>query len=145
MGGFLDVDTWSALESIATIAALGAGGMRFYVTRQRYPRALITKNFFHRALPDDRWLLHVDASIRNVGDVLLSVSRVETVVTRVAPLSKERIADVLAGHAPLDSTRPCEVQWFLVGQRIRRYEPGTAELEPGEEEHSGSTCASAGR
>lgn len=134
----LDPNFWAALESIFTIAALVVGGVWTYQLfvrqRQRYPRAVLEQRVFHRDLPDGRRMLHVAATLRNVGSVLISVDRMRTTVERVAPLAPDLLGQLLASHNPQDESGRCEIQWYRIGYRRREFEAGSIEIEPGEED-----------
>jgi len=129
-------DITEIARSFATVAAILVGGLWSYMlfvrTRQRYPRAKIKHEITHRALSDDKGLLHIAVNISNSGDVLLSVVSAQTRIQQVLPTPPEILDSVNQGLDPVQKGKT-EIEWPLIGTtRKSHWAKGKREIEPGE-------------
>lgn len=127
-------DLAGAIQAIAGTLALILGGLwtwqLFVRHRQRFPRAKVSHTVEHRALIPGRVLLHVTVELENTGDVLLRPVGYLLRVQQVLPLHP-KLAPLAAESAAL-SEADTEFPWPTLGERRKRLEGGTLELEPGE-------------
>jgi len=122
-------------ESLATIIALITGGIWGYLLfikrRQKYPRANVTHFIIHKPLSEDYVLVHVDLSISNSGEVLLSLLTTETRIQQILPVPSEVLDLVNSGIDPVKESET-EIEWPLLTLRSCKWKKGEKELEPGE-------------
>src|SRR5262245_6035031 len=83
-------DALAALESIATILAILAGGVwalsLYRKKREPQPKARIKHTVTHRRLPDNQIWLRVELSLDNCGNSLLQLNKGLTRVSQILPL-----------------------------------------------------------
>lgn len=122
-------------QSVFTIIAVLVGGIwgywLFVKNRQRYPRAQIEHSVFHRAISDDKILLHVIVKVSNLGNVLLSLVSLDTRIQKILPSSDEFIESIRKGLDTVDEGE-AEIEWPLIGSRELNLEKDKYEIEPGE-------------
>ncbi|MFY0569113.1 hypothetical protein ACN28E_35545 [Archangium lansingense] len=86
----------SAVQSLATVLALGFGGFwtykLFVQQRQHYPRARLAHHVESRPFERNSVLLSVALTVTNDGPVLLPVEYVEVVVQQILPPPLEVLA-----------------------------------------------------
>jgi hypothetical protein len=128
-------DILGIVEIFVTIIAIIIGGIwgywLFVQNRQKYPRASIVHCISHRHIGSDKLLLHVNATISNVGEVLLSLIHLETRVQQVVPLADD-VLDLVSTGENLVPEGETEVAWPLIALHEVRLERGKCEVEPGE-------------
>lgn len=136
-GGGSWVSVVSGLESLFTAVGIVVAGWWTYSLfvrqRQRYPRATLDITIHERPAGPDLQLAHVCCRVVNIGNTLVEVDLIELRLQRVAPLSPRQYRHVLSRHNPRDPTAPAQLDWPLVGHRVRGFTPAI-ELEPGEAE-----------
>lgn len=137
--GDLTLSSWKdlikVLESIFTIVAIVVGGLwgywLFVKNRQRYPRASLTHKVIHKEIEDGKNLLHVDIVIYNIGEVLLQIKDVNTIVSQVLPLCK-KISNLIENGKDPVKEGASDIEWPEIGSRAIKYREDPCEVEPGE-------------
>jgi hypothetical protein len=124
-----------SVQACATVIAIIVGGvwsyMLFVQKRQRYPRANIEHRITHRSIPDNKLLLHVAVTVRNTGDVLLSLVSGQTRIQQILPLSLELLDPISKGRDPVKAGDR-EILWPLIKLRKQKWREQECEIEPGE-------------
>ena len=140
----MELSTISATKDIADIVAAGftvlaiiVGGGWGYVLfvrkRQKYPRANTKHEITHLQIADGKLLLHVDVTISNVGDVLISlVSGIIRIQQILSPSPELMDAIKERGDPVKEGSR--EIEWPLIVERPSAWASGEFEIEPGESE-----------
>ncbi|NIV38211.1 MAG: hypothetical protein GWN58_54985 [Anaerolineae bacterium] len=121
----------AALVSIAVVVSGIWGYWLFVQNRQRYPRASITHSINLVPLAEGKRLLHVTETIRNEGDVLLSLECMETRIQQMDPPPDNLLQSVADGQRLLEEGET-EYPWPMIGLHERRWEKGRCEIEPNE-------------
>jgi hypothetical protein len=121
----------AALVSIAVVVSGIWGYWLFVQNRQRYPRASIKHSITLVPLTEDKQLLHVMETIRNEGDVLLSLQCMETRIQRMDPPPDDLLQSVAEGQELLEEGET-EYPWPMIGLHERRWEKSQCEIEPNE-------------
>lgn len=132
---------WKALleaaESGATVVALLVGGLwtyRLFVkNRERFPRAAVSHKAAVLNVSADKWLVQVESTVKNSGEVLLSLDAAWVRLQQVLPLPSAVGRRLASGQDPVLEEEQ-EVRWPVLVRRDWRWQPGSAEIEPGEEE-----------
>ena len=123
------------MQACATVAALGLGGAwsiwLFLQRRARYPRASIEHLVTHKRIRDGKVLLHIDVRISNIGEVLLLLVLLETVIQRVLPLPAKVADSIMQGSDPVPEGST-EVAWPLMKSHRKEFGKDECEIEPGE-------------
>ena len=131
-------DIVSVIQAIVTTIAIVVGGVWSYFLfvkkRQRFPRANISHQIFHKHISNGKALLNVKTIINNAGDVLLSLESGKVNVNQILPVSSEMVDLIKSGKDIVDESRR-EVDWPLIGTRSFEWEKGRCEIEPGENDH----------
>jgi hypothetical protein len=83
-------EPWKAileiLQALATIGAIIAAGVWFYMQRSTKPEIKLEQTITQRRLlPSNRWLLTVDVRATNIGKVKVDLERGEVKLTKVNP------------------------------------------------------------
>ena len=119
----------------ATVIALIVGGAwtywLFVQNRQKYPRATIGHRIRHWRLGEGRILLHVDVTMRNTGNVLISIVESRTTVQQVLPVS-EAIGQTIRDGGDLIQEGQSDVEWPTIGNIQLQYPKDECEIEPSE-------------
>lgn len=135
-GLFAHAEFLSNVEAVATVVALIVGGWwtytRFIRGRHHYPRAELTHEVLDRALGSGKRFVQVRLGIKNIGGTLMQVSLVDARVQQVSPLADDELDDQTAAAPPLDEAAPANMPWPLVARRLKTYDAGAFEIEPGE-------------
>lgn len=122
----------------ATVIAIAVAGTWTYLLfvrqRQRYPRATMVQTGLVRDLDATQRVLTVGVALTNIGQRLIQVDYVTTVVQQLAPLGPRALQGALAVHAPLDAAGRREIMWYRIGHRRTGFEAHHFEIEPGETE-----------
>jgi len=131
-------DLMSVIQAIATTIAIFIGGFWTYFLfvkkRQKFPRASISHQIFHKPLLQEKALLNVKTVLSNSGDVLLSLESGEVRVQQILPLPTDIASLIGEGQDPVPKYKT-EVDWPLIGVRSFAWEKGKCEIEPGENDH----------
>lgn len=101
----------------------------FVRRRQKYPRASISHHIAHVALEEGKLLLCVSTNITNLGEILLSLVRIETRIQQVLPLPHEVQACIALNGNPVPAGAT-EVSWPILDSH--EVELKSYEIEPGE-------------
>jgi hypothetical protein len=137
MEGFSLKDTIEIVQALATVCAIVVGGiwayMLFVKHRQKYPRATLHHEIHHTPLTSEKTLLHVDAILLNVGEVLLDLESAETRIQQIVPLEDGIRRDIETKQDPVPKDKS-ELDWPLIALREWKWSAGQCELEPGESE-----------
>lgn len=125
-------------ESVLKILALFAAGAWTYWLilhqRQWFPSANLSLKLTDYTAPDGSGLLLTEASIENTGKTLIRIDRVDSLVQRVLPTSKNFFGRMAIDHSP-ETSQFSEIQWYRIWHRVRRLkEAALIEIEPGEKE-----------
>lgn len=119
----------------ATFIAIPVAGwwsyMRFVRNRQTYPRARVEHYISHRPFAQDKVLLRVVVIITNLGEILLSLTSLETRIQQVLPPSCQVLAFVSNGRSPVRKGET-EVDWPRVDSHELSLKGEICEVEPGE-------------
>lgn len=126
-----------SVESLVTVAAVVVGGFwtykLFVKERQHFPSAIVNQELSVTLLSTGHQLVHVRLRITNTGKVLLELEWVRCRVQIVEPMNDRLAARLLQGEdLVLDGEQ--EVGWPVLSAREWEFEPGEAEIEPGEKE-----------
>lgn len=121
-------DAAAIAQSAATILAIVAGAVWFYLRRARYPRANVRHVVTHRHLGNGFVWINVRAEIENKGDVVIHLDRARTWVARVLPVHPT-IGGTLSRHVDPVPEGRTSVPWPTQGDRPvaglgREIEPG---------------------
>ncbi|OPY69254.1 MAG: hypothetical protein A4E63_01857 [Syntrophorhabdus sp. PtaU1.Bin050] len=131
-------DAINIIQTIVTTIAILVGGLWSYFLfvkkRQRFPRASISHQIFHKPILDGKIFLNVKTIINNTGDVLLCLESGIVRVQRILPVSPE-MADSFKNISDPVPQGEKEVDWPLIGTRPFQWEKGNCEIEPGENDH----------
>ncbi len=129
-------DSFEALQSIATVAAISIGAlwtyMLFVKRRERYPRADLKQRVEFWAVSETQRVLRVALIIENKSQVLLRVTKGSTWIQQMKPWPTEAIEARAAAQAePLagGKTPPAEVGWPIIAEQAHSSD---REIEPGE-------------
>jgi len=128
-------DLLEAVHSLASIIALGVGGVwaynAFIRKRETYPRANVSHRIMHRSICSEKTLLRVAVYIENPGDVLLSLAHGMIRIQEMSPwlTSLKQISVSPIGYAADGDT---EIAWPRICEREFRWKSGEREIEPGE-------------
>lgn len=130
------------LQPAVTVLAIIIGGiwtyMLFVQRRQKYPRADITHDITHISLTGNKIWLHLDITLTNIGDVLLSFASAEFRIQQVLPLSPDLAQTINEGKDPVEEE--LEIGWPIICNRVRKWKEGAFEIEPGESDHVYFDC-----
>lgn len=128
-------DLIDTIQKCVTIAAVIIGGIwtynAFIEHREVYPKANLTHGITDFKLPNGDNFIRVNISIRNSGNVLLSLSKAEIRLEHVLPIN-QRILDELVSRKNKIMEGRDRFQWSPIRIRQTTWNPGTAEIEPGE-------------
>jgi hypothetical protein len=131
-------DIVSVIQAIVTTIAIVVGGVwsyfLFFKKRQRFPRANISHQIFHKHISNGKTLLNVKTIINNAGDVLLSLESGRVNVNKILPVSSEMVDLIKSGEDIVDESKR-EVDWPLIGTRSFKWAKGRCEIEPRENDH----------
>jgi hypothetical protein len=126
-------DAISALESLATIAALIIGAIwtwkAFIRNRLKFPSATI-EHLITSWRDEDKIFLRVTVRITNTGSVLIQLAEGKTWIEKLTPLPSKVKSAASADKSPVESGKH-EIDWSLLG----KYELTTKdhiEIEPKE-------------
>ncbi len=124
-------------QAVLTTIAIIIGGiwtyLRFIKNRLRFPRAELSHTIIYKPLRDKKALLRINLKVLNKGDVLLPISNTWTRISQILPMGEDTL-EALATGKDLPRDNDAEIKWPELGTREISYEPGTAEIEPGESE-----------
>ncbi len=128
-------DIVEIVQGIITAIGIVVGGVWAYLLfvrkRQKYPRADITHEITHYLITDDKVLLHVTVTVKNVGDVLLQLVSGVMRIQQILPLLPEITKAVHEGRDPVGKEMT-EVAWPEIVSRNTLGKPEEIEIEPGE-------------
>lgn len=135
----MSLDDWKTLaetiQAFVTSLGLLAAGLWSYLLfvkrRQRFPRAELRHEVALIRPSPTHTILHVKATLRNVGDVLIRVVSARVHVGRVLPLTEEATTKLQEG-CDLVSAGESDVRWPTVGSRECPWTENPCEIEPGE-------------
>ncbi len=91
----------------------------------------MTHKVIHKEIDDGKNLLHVDIMIYNIGEVLLQIKDVNTIVSQVLPLHKE-ISNLIENGKDLIKEGASDIEWPEIGSRAIKFREDPCEVEPGE-------------
>jgi len=132
-------NVFGGIASIATALGVAAGGVwaywQFFEKRESYPKAEIVHNIESLALPENRILIRIEASVENTGTTALSLTSGVVRVESVLPLSKS-VASSLKEYSGLNSEGQTFIRWPTIATRELVWKPGEFEIEPGETDHA---------
>lgn len=143
MNVIADLETWTGISEIFSNAITGAAVIvgaiwaywRFVRERTRWPRAEVDIYFTQRSLGESTILLNVKVKVKNDGRGLMELTKLRLDLHRVLPLGGEMRGKIERGKQFEPGS--VEANWPLIGQLVRDWENGTAELEPGETDEFG--------
>lgn len=125
----------SAIQSLVTAIGILVGGswayMRFVMHRENRPKIQILQVATHRLLGDQWKLIHVEATIRNIGKALVPLKLAKTLLFKVLPLQEPLMEKLEAGVEIFDENRTSN-PWPQISRRIWEWAEDEAEIEPGE-------------
>ena len=135
----MGVERWKTvsetLQAFATTAALLIAGVWTYLLfvrqRQRFPRADLHLKITSKRLSPSHDLLHIQATMKNVGNVLISLASARARIGRVTPLSSD-LRTVLATGGDLVQANETDIRWPELGRRDCAWPDNPREIEPGE-------------
>jgi hypothetical protein len=134
-----DLTTWKtgidiAASVVQTLAILIAGIWaiwRFWVNREKHPKAEIQHDVEALQLSAGRLLIHVAITVKNISSVLMQPTVLLVRVLQVLPLDKELARRVVKGESLIRSeTR--QGDWLGIGQYESNYTANEVQIEPGE-------------
>ena len=122
-------------KEVIEAGAIIVGGiwtwMLFVSKRQRYPRASITHSVEFKELDDGYSLVHVTVTVKNPGEVLLSLISHFTRLQIVVPPEAQLLADLRSGKTPVRAGET-EYPWPMSDEYRSNWSHATREIEPGE-------------
>lgn len=123
------------VQSVITIVAFIIGGIWTYLLfikkRLRFPRANVEHEISHFKLNSDFFLLHVKVKITNIGNVLLSLEKMEVRVQQVSPIHDDLSSSITINNKAKDR-KTAEIMWPMLDERNSLFESKLYEIEPGE-------------
>jgi hypothetical protein len=131
---------WKDLASIVqsvftTIGIVVAGAWafhRFCLRRERAPRVNLVHKISDRPIIANKRLLHVEAEMSNLGDVIFSVGSGLTCVQQILPILNDLETKINNGADPVPEGKT-EIDWPLITELKKTEWPaGEFEIEPGE-------------
>jgi len=143
----LAMDIIVGLTTAIGIVVSGIWAYRLFVRkRQKYPRATVSHAITHKPLSGDKVLLHVELTISNIGDILISLGSLATWIQQVLPPPAE-VLDLLRDERAMVKDGESEYGWPEIGScdldfHAQKPEKGPGdgkrevepEIEPGERE-----------
>ncbi|MDY6796193.1 MAG: hypothetical protein SWK76_13095 [Actinomycetota bacterium] len=116
--------------SIATCLAILAGGYwtysLFIKNRQKYPRAEINHSIYPLQISGQESLIRVDVIIKNLGNVLLQLSKGATCAYQFFPIPEDVIAEIqcteVEGMPFVNKQNKCELDWPILCRKEFDYE-----------------------
>jgi hypothetical protein len=135
----MSLDEWKTLaetiQALTTSLGLLAAGLWSYLLfvkrRQRFPRAELWHEVALIRRSPNHAILHVKATLRNIGDVLIRVIAAKVHVGRVLPLTDEAMTKLEEGCDLVVAGEP-DIRWPTVGSRECPWSERPCEIEPGE-------------
>ncbi len=132
------MDAWQVwgqlIETYLTSAAIVLGGIwvykNYFRQRVRYPW-LKTEIHVAPVKIDAGWILHINASLENTGEVRARVSKAELRLRQIVPLPYEIEEAVANGYDPV-SEGESEIVWPMLAVRNWEAKEGGFEVEPKE-------------
>lgn len=128
-------DIVDVIHKIVMVVAIGFSGVwgywLFVQNRQRYPHASVAHKITHLPLCNGKLLLHVTETVRNEGNILLSLEFVQTRVQRVLPPPDDLLQSIQGG-APLLAEGERQYLWPLIGLHECKWAKDECEVEPNE-------------
>jgi hypothetical protein len=128
-------DIVDVIHKLVMIVAIGFSGVwgywLFVQNRQRYPHASVTHRITHLPICSGKLLLHVTETIRNEGNILLSLEVIQTRVQRVLPLPDDLLLSIQGG-TPLLAEGERQYLWPLIGLHECKWAKDECEVEPNE-------------
>ncbi|MDX1435944.1 MAG: hypothetical protein R3335_03980 [Anaerolineales bacterium] len=111
------------LAGITTMIAIAVGGYwswRVFVrTRQKYPRAVLSHQISHLPLSPGKKLVHVDLTIENTGDVIITIASWAVWIQQVLPLDlTEDEINAFVHEAKSSGQGDLELPWYQLGKNI---------------------------
>jgi len=103
----------------------------FVQNRQRYPHASIAHHITHMPVSDGKVLLHVTETVRNEGNILLSLEVIQTRVQRVLPPPDTLVRSIAEGK-PVQAEGETQYPWPLIGLHESKWAKEQCEVEPNE-------------
>jgi hypothetical protein len=135
----MSLEEWKILaetiQALMTSLGLLAAGLWSYLLfvkrRQRFPRAELRHEVALISLSRTHHILHIKATLRNIGDVLVQVVAARAHVGRVLPLSAEAMSKLGQG-CDLVLVGESDIRWTTMGLRECSWSDQPCEIEPGE-------------
>jgi hypothetical protein len=125
-------DAFGTVETILKcVAIFGAGWWawwRFYIKREKYPRAGLEHRIQFSSRSNDEWHLRVNLRIKNDSAVLMRILEGHTWVQQMQPYPEEPLTE-FKERTKGEKDTPNEVRWPLIDERRHDKEK---EIEPGE-------------
>jgi hypothetical protein len=129
-------DVFSIIQSISVAAGIIGGGYWFFKQRQKYPRANLSHEIFHKILPDGKILLQLQVKITNVGSVMISINKCIVRIQQILPMNDDILKAIknkdegtyTKGNDRLD----CEIRWPTLEEFEHQCDDGFCEIEPNE-------------
>jgi hypothetical protein len=124
-------------KDILSVLAILVGAawtyMLFIQHRQKFPRAEIKHDVVVKKLGHRQRLVHVTVTVKNTGDVLLTLVSHLTRLQQIVPASDELIETLQAGDDPVKAGN-AEFLWTMLCERKSDWsdEDEQREIEPGE-------------
>jgi hypothetical protein len=123
-------DILTSISSVIVIIGSAFWSYKMYRQKRcRFPKASLTQEIQKIKLTDDKICIHTCITIKNIGDVLLSIDSVKHHIYQVLPLTKEMSGKVENGQNLYDE-KGKEIDWPIIDHR--EISVGQFEIEPGE-------------
>ena len=130
-------DAASTVLSGVTILAVVIGGywtyMLFVRNRTVYPRAEVSHSIMHWDIDEDKYLLRIDVTVKNLGEVLLPIELLRIHIYCMKPWSDKVIA-TLEGATNATRYGETEAGWERVKSKAVTFPRGDFEIEPNEKD-----------
>lgn len=125
----------SVIQAIITTIAIIIGGIWTYLlfVRQRlnFPKVNIELIIQDKLISDSHRLVHVEASINNMGSVILRSNSAELRIRQVLPVSYDIKTFIDEGKDPVIEGKT-EIEWPMLYGREWQWGKNNFEIEPGE-------------
>ncbi len=125
------------IESIISTLAIIVGGywayLKFIRKRESFPRADIEHKIFYKLIGNGKRLVHLSVIIKNIGEVLLSISSADIRINRIFPLSEE-LKNKLEKNQQLILEGFNEIFWEYLLEKEITFRENECEIEPIEDQ-----------
>lgn len=131
-------DIVQIIQSILTIIGIIVAAYWFFKRRQVNPKAKLTHNIINKVLDENTLLIRINATIENIGNVLIKIDHVEIRINWVYPLTEDvhTAIDKLKPVNELESEEDLQIKFPQIESKKLKLEKNKMIIvEPGESEN----------